>query len=125
MKDTELYQHLLGLQSPWFVERVELDTKAQRVSVFAEHRKDATFKCPECGTSCSLHDHDEERSWRHLDRYSRYRRKSEAAFSTSFLSSAFWISVQLSWSSQTRGPASTVHPPEDWLPAMRVSVFMF
>lgn len=67
MKDTELYQHLLGLQSPWFVERVELDTKAQRVSVYAEHRKDATFKCPECGTACSLHDHDEERSWRHLD----------------------------------------------------------
>jgi transposase len=67
VKDTELYQHLLGLQSPWFVERVELDTKAQRVSVYAEHRKDATFKCPECGSACPLHDHDEERSWRHLD----------------------------------------------------------
>lgn len=67
MKDTELYQHLLGLQSPWHVERVELDVKAQRVSVYAEHRKDATFSCPECGASCPLHDHDEERSWRHLD----------------------------------------------------------
>jgi transposase len=67
VKDTELYQHLLGLQSPWFVERVELDTKAQRVSVYAGHRKDATFSCPECGSQCPLHDHDEERSWRHLD----------------------------------------------------------
>lgn len=67
MKDTELYQHLLGLQSPWFVERVELDTKAQRVSVYAGHRKDATFSCPECDSQCPLHDHDEERSWRHLD----------------------------------------------------------
>jgi len=67
VKDTELYQHLLGLQSPWFVARVELDTKARRVSVYAEHRKDATFKCPECSSACPLHDHDEERSWRHLD----------------------------------------------------------
>ena len=67
MKDTELYQHILGLQSPWHVERVELDTKAQRVSVYAAHRKDATFSCPECGSQCPLHDHDEERSWRHLD----------------------------------------------------------
>jgi transposase len=67
MKDTELYQHLLGLQSPWHVERVELDVKAQRVSVWATHPKDATFSCPECGAQCPLHDHDEERAWRHLD----------------------------------------------------------
>lgn len=67
MKDTELYQHILGLQPPWHVERVELDMKAQRVSVYAVHRKDAAFSCPECGLQCPLHDHDEERSWRHLD----------------------------------------------------------
>lgn len=67
MKDTELYQHLLGLSSPWYVERVDLDVKAQRVSVYAVHRKDATFGCPECGAPSPLHDHDEERSWRHLD----------------------------------------------------------
>ena len=67
MKDTELYQHLLGLQSPWHVERVELDVKAQRVSVWAEHDSAATFGCPECGAVCPLHDHDQERSWRHLD----------------------------------------------------------
>lgn len=67
MKDVELYQHLLGLQSPWHVERVDLDIKAQRVSVFAAHRADATFACPECGAPCPLHDHAEERSWRHLD----------------------------------------------------------
>jgi hypothetical protein len=59
MKDTELYQHLLGLSSPWHVERVDLDVKAQRVAVFAAHPKDATFMCPECGAPCPLHDHDE------------------------------------------------------------------
>lgn len=67
MKDTELYEHLLGLQSPWFVERVELDKKAQRVTVFTAHDEGASFRCAECGATCPLHDHDEERSWRHLD----------------------------------------------------------
>jgi hypothetical protein len=27
---------------------------------------DARFGCPECGTDCSVYDHDEERTWRHL-----------------------------------------------------------
>lgn len=67
MKDTELYQQLLGLSSPWTVARVELDTKARKVSVWAEHSGKATFTCPECGAKCGLHDHDEERTWRHLD----------------------------------------------------------
>jgi transposase len=67
VKDTELYQHLLGLESPWHVERVDLDVRAQQVSVYATHEQDASFSCPECGVVSPLHDHDEERSWRHLD----------------------------------------------------------
>jgi hypothetical protein len=31
MRDTELYQRLLGLEPPWKVARVELDVKQQRV----------------------------------------------------------------------------------------------
>jgi hypothetical protein len=41
--------------------------KGQRVEVFAEHKKPKTWPCPECGVACKLHDHDEERVWRHLD----------------------------------------------------------
>lgn len=67
MKDTDLYQHLLGLSAPWTVSRVELDTKGRRVSVWAEHEEKATFVCPECSSACGLYDHDEERTWRHLD----------------------------------------------------------
>ena len=67
MKDTELYAHLLGLTSPWHVGHVVLDVKAQRVSVYAEHRRHTNFSGPECGLACPLHDHDEERSWRQLD----------------------------------------------------------
>ena len=67
MRDTELYRQLLGLQSPWTVDRVELDTKKHRVDVFAKHERPKAWPCPECGSSCGLHDHDTERTWRHLD----------------------------------------------------------
>jgi hypothetical protein len=67
MRDTELYRAILGLESPWTVARVELDVKQQRVDVYAEHGKRKAWPCPECEASCGLHDHDEERTWRHLD----------------------------------------------------------
>ena len=67
MKDTKLYQQLLGLTAPWTVSDVTLDVKAKRVAVRVEHNQKATFACPECGAKCGLHDHDAERTWRHLD----------------------------------------------------------
>lgn len=67
VRDTELYQQILGLTSPWTVARVALDVKKLRVDVYAEHGKRKTWPCPECGKDCGLHDHDEERTWRHLD----------------------------------------------------------
>jgi transposase len=67
MRDTELYRHLLGLADPWTVSRVALDVPGERVDVWAEHKKQARFRCPECDKECGLYDHDEERVWRHLD----------------------------------------------------------
>ena len=67
MRDTELYQRILGLESPWRVARVDLDVKQRRVDVYAEHAKRKTWPCPNCEAPCGLHDHDEERTWRHLD----------------------------------------------------------
>jgi len=67
MRDTELYRAILGLESPWTVARVELDVKQQCVDVYAEHGKVKTWPCPECEAACGLHDHDAERTWRHLD----------------------------------------------------------
>lgn len=66
MRDTELYRHLLGLESPWTVARVELDLKDQRVDVWAEHLE-TKWPCPECGKEFAAYDHAPERSWRHLD----------------------------------------------------------
>lgn len=67
MRDTELYQHLLGLVPPWTASRVALDVAGGRVDIWAEHGKKARFECPECNKPCGLYDHDEERVWRHLD----------------------------------------------------------
>ena len=66
MRDNDLYQHLVGLVEPWTVDRVELDVKRQRVSVWASHPAGPRFPRPKCGTLYSLRDHM-ERSGRHLD----------------------------------------------------------
>lgn len=67
MRDTELYQHLLGLVAPWTVSRVELSVADGRVDVWAEHPKRTRFACPECERELAVYDHSEERAWRHLD----------------------------------------------------------
>jgi transposase len=67
MRDTELYQQLLGLQDPWSVTNVELDSDAGRVDVWIEDRSGVTWSCPECGKKASVYDHSDERVWRHLN----------------------------------------------------------
>ena len=67
MQDRELYRQILGIESPWFVERVELELAKGEVRVYVDHSKDADWTCPECGRSCRLYDHQAQRRWRHLD----------------------------------------------------------
>lgn len=67
MRDIELYRHLLGIESPWTVQRVELSVKDQKVDIWVEHKEGVLWPCPECGLEYSLYDHAAERVWRHLD----------------------------------------------------------
>jgi transposase len=67
MRDTELYRHLLGLESPWEVSRVELSVDDGQVDVWAGHPKRTRWTCPECERVLPTYDHAEERVWRHLD----------------------------------------------------------
>jgi transposase len=67
MRDTELYRHLLGLESPWQVSRVELSVEGGRVDVWASHPSRTRWSCPECDRVLATYDHAEERAWRHLD----------------------------------------------------------
>jgi len=67
MQDTALYQHLLGLKTPWTVGRVELNIKERCVEVWAEHTEGLAWPCPTCAREFPLYDHAEARTWRHLD----------------------------------------------------------
>ena len=67
MQDRQLYQQILGITSPWQVERVELALEEGEVRVFLEHDPQTAWCCPECGRECPLHDHQPQRVWRHLD----------------------------------------------------------
>jgi transposase len=67
MRDTQLYQRILGLEGPWQVKDVELDVDAGRVDIRVEHEPNVRWVCPACGRALSCYDHAEERTWRHLD----------------------------------------------------------
>jgi transposase len=67
MQDRELYATILGIQTPWSVERVELRAAEGAVHIHLQHGVGLQWPCPECGKLCRLHDHQKERRWRHLD----------------------------------------------------------
>ena len=65
MKDTTLYDELLGLKQPWYVSGVRLEVTKQEVEVEVRS-KDTTWACPECQGRMHIHEYAERR-WRHLD----------------------------------------------------------
>ena len=67
MQDKELYQHILGLTSPWTVSEVKLDIPAEEIQVRVEHPAGTKFSCPECQKELACYDHAEERRWRYLE----------------------------------------------------------
>ncbi len=67
MRDVDLYGQILGVKSPWFVDKVDLKTSEGRVDIWLEHKSKVLWTCPECGKELTCRDHVEERIWRHLD----------------------------------------------------------
>jgi len=67
MRDIDVFTKLLSLDRPWLVERVSLDAATKSIVVFLRHRRNARFRCPECGVILPLYDHIPPRRWRHLD----------------------------------------------------------
>jgi transposase len=65
MQDKQLYQEVLGLEPPWRVVGVRLDTEAREVRIEIEN-EDRRLPCPICATECPRHD-TQHRHWRHLD----------------------------------------------------------
>lgn len=65
MHDTEFYENILGLRTPWKVEAVKLDTGSKLVEVRVEYPAGALWT-NEAGERFGVYDHVERR-WRHLD----------------------------------------------------------
>ena len=57
MRDTELYRYLLGIEQPWAVEEVKLDlARPESRCVWAGHKDDVRWPCPECGALMPTYD---------------------------------------------------------------------
>lgn len=63
----EHYARLMNLEYPWQVERVRLDIQKKEIEIEVGYDEFTEVPCPECGVKCSLYDHAESRTWRHLD----------------------------------------------------------
>jgi transposase len=66
MKDTALYQQILGDTTPWHVDSVRLDAVAQTIEVEMSLKEGELWGCPTCGAAMHMHGR-ERRRWRHLD----------------------------------------------------------
>ncbi len=68
MDDKALYAKLLGLMSPWGVEKVELKLSEGEVHVWVALPARELWVCPDCLERAPIHDH-RDRVWRHLDTF--------------------------------------------------------
>ena len=67
MDDKELYRQILGIVSPWEIDRIDLQMDKDSVDIYLAWPYSQDGKCPECGKECKIHDRRDERVWRHLD----------------------------------------------------------
>jgi transposase len=67
MRDTDLFQLALGLNSPWQVSAAKFDAPAKRLDIEIGFKRGGRFPCPECAAAdCSVYD-TTPKTWRHLD----------------------------------------------------------
>jgi transposase len=72
MEDRELFGLALGLQAPWYIDRVTLDVQRRELNLWIDFARGGEFTCPECAASgCKAYD-SQEKTWRHLD-FFQYR----------------------------------------------------
>ena len=62
----KLYQRILGLESPWEVEKVSLESGSGEIIINLNYNSHVGI-CPECGKECRIYDKRNVRKWRHLD----------------------------------------------------------
>ena len=56
MRDTDLFQLALGLQSPWMVTRSEFAVEDGQLDLHVDFPRGSRFACAECGDEgCAVH----------------------------------------------------------------------
>jgi transposase len=66
MDELSLYEHILSISAPWFVEHIDLDEPTNTVNVYVQHDSDVALECSSCSRKVTRYD-SRPRSWRHLD----------------------------------------------------------
>lgn len=66
MTPEDFYKIILEIDENWKVTSIELDDKEEEVNVLISYNKAKAID-PVTKEECSLYDHRDERSWRHLD----------------------------------------------------------
>lgn len=66
MDEVSLYEQILEIEPPWFVDCVEFDKANDSVLVHVDFDEDARLSCPVCGDEVPRYD-KRRRRWRHLD----------------------------------------------------------
>jgi len=61
------YQLLLDVNSPWQIYDVNVDVEKKQIEIFINWTQGEKVLCPESNKECTIKDHREERTWRHLD----------------------------------------------------------
>lgn len=68
----DIFERVLNLEWPWYVDRFGFDDESQTLLVYLDFEKGGTFSCGSCGTpGCKAYD-TYRKQWRHLD-FFRYR----------------------------------------------------
>lgn len=66
-EQNDVFEHALGLEWPWFVDRVSFDDESRTLLIHVDFESGGTFTCGTCGSSgCKAYD-TIRKQWRHLD----------------------------------------------------------
>ena len=66
MELNQLFQVALGINSPWYIETVQLDDAQKNLEIKINFTVGAKFPCPNCKSECTAYDTVEKR-WQHLN----------------------------------------------------------
>ena len=56
MRDKDLFQLALGLETPWLVKSIVFNEEKKRIDIYLDFKRGGTFLCPICGKTTKAYD---------------------------------------------------------------------